>query len=288
MAFVATTRSPRPEMQSLPSRWNSNDAHSNLECSPDGLEVEYPAQTSPLRDTEAVAIRADRPLLSRHGICYYEVTILRSRPEDAKRMPIGVGLCTEKASLERSPGWESESWGYHGDDGRIYAGSTVGKPYGPRFGVGDVIGCGIDFRKGYLFFTLNGTRKDNIPHSARADQQLYPVVGIRQPKVSIQANFGTSPFVFNLDGLLSKEKSIAWKQIDSSSMSKPGPGELDIMQRLVLQFLQHDGYADTARALAEDIQDQQRALCINGGEGCARIDLGDDREVRNRQRKSHT
>lgn len=58
--------------------------------------------------------------------------------------------------LSRVPGWEPESWGYHGDDGNSFAAQNVGKHYGPTFTTGDTIGCGINFRIGTAFFTKNG------------------------------------------------------------------------------------------------------------------------------------
>lgn len=69
---------------------------------------------------------------------------------------IGVGFSSKSASLNRAPGWEPESWGYHGDDGHCFQAQNVGKQYGPTFGYGDVIGCGVNFRTGTAFFTKNG------------------------------------------------------------------------------------------------------------------------------------
>ncbi len=59
-------------------------------------------------------------------------------------------------SLQRAPGWEPESWGYHGDDGHCFAAQNVGKPYGPKFGPSDTVGCLINFRLGHALFTKNG------------------------------------------------------------------------------------------------------------------------------------
>src|SRR5262245_57090024 len=71
---------------------------------------------------------------------------------------IGVGFSSNKASLERLPGWEQESWAYHGDDGKIFFGDSQGqgRPYGPTFTVNDTIGCGVNFSTGCAFFTKNG------------------------------------------------------------------------------------------------------------------------------------
>lgn len=58
--------------------------------------------------------------------------------------------------LNRLPGWETDSWAYHGDDGYSFSQTASGKNYGPKFGFGDVIGCGINYRTGTAFFTKNG------------------------------------------------------------------------------------------------------------------------------------
>ena len=90
---------------------------------------------------------------------------------------IGVGFCTNAFDLNRMPGncnlcffincqliniiiiligWENNSWGYHGDDGKFYYCSGKGKPYGPLFTTGDTIGCCISFLSNMKFYTKNG------------------------------------------------------------------------------------------------------------------------------------
>lgn len=72
------------------------------------------------------------------------------------RSSIGVGFSTKAVPLSRLPGWEPESWAYHGDDGLAFGGQSSGKHYGPPFAATDVIGCGVNFRTGSAFFTKNG------------------------------------------------------------------------------------------------------------------------------------
>ncbi|PNF22199.1 SPRY domain-containing protein 3 [Cryptotermes secundus] len=50
----------------------------------------------------------------------------------------------------RHPGWNKGSIGYHADDGKIFIGSGVGAPFGPRCHKGDRMGCGILFPRDYV------------------------------------------------------------------------------------------------------------------------------------------
>lgn len=70
---------------------------------------------------------------------------------------IGVGFCEEHAPLDRMLGWGEESWGYHGDDGKIFHDAPYGKSYGPTYETGDTIGCGVNFKDETAFFSKNGS-----------------------------------------------------------------------------------------------------------------------------------
>ena len=60
-----------------------------------------------------------------------------------------------KAGFQTLPGWDS-NWGYHGDDGRSFTGTGWGARFGPTYGPGDTVGCGVDFRDGTVYYTVNG------------------------------------------------------------------------------------------------------------------------------------
>lgn len=48
--------------------------------------------------------------------------------------------------------WESNSCGYHGDDGYLYWGVGKGESFGPKFTSGDTIGAGINYLSQEFFF----------------------------------------------------------------------------------------------------------------------------------------
>ena len=65
------------------------------------------------------------------------------------------------------PGWHHDSWGYHGDDGKRFSEAGPGVPYGPLYGTGDVVGCGVDFKSKIAFFTKNGEKLGKWPSCCR-------------------------------------------------------------------------------------------------------------------------
>ena len=110
---------------------------------------------------------------------------------------VAVGLSSSRfLSNHRLPGWDFESYGYHGDDGNIFHGHgrQVGA-YGPTFSVGDTIGCGINYKTKSIFFTLNGKFLGNAFEDVVGD--WYPTVGI-DSKCDVTFNFGRIPFQFDL------------------------------------------------------------------------------------------
>lgn len=150
-----------------PTKWNDGDKFAQLELEDGGRLAKF-SGTQKTHD-EAAAVRADFPMPRQCGIYYYEITVI-SKGRDGQvirplplmiadfqtRRMIGVGFSGPKVALSRIPGWEPDSYAYHGDDGQVFSNTTSGKAYGPKFGTLDVIGCGLNFRTNTAFFTKNG------------------------------------------------------------------------------------------------------------------------------------
>uniref|UniRef100_A0A914HQW4 B30.2/SPRY domain-containing protein n=1 Tax=Globodera rostochiensis TaxID=31243 RepID=A0A914HQW4_GLORO len=115
-----------------------------------------------------------------YGISYFEVKIVE------KKGNIFVGLATKQIPLD---GWAE--------------GCPHGIPSGrpliegrPPFGVGDVVGCGVNLATRQIIYTKNGERLDTGNLFVNPAADLFPSVSlVRSGK--IEANFGPN-FQFNI------------------------------------------------------------------------------------------
>ncbi|KAL7478430.1 hypothetical protein ACHAW6_004197 [Cyclotella cf. meneghiniana] len=115
---------------------------------------------------------------------------------------VAIGLSTLKFSpRDKMPGWDDHSYGYHGDDGGIFHGQgEMIKRYGPPFGPGDTVGCGVEYSSRRIFFAKNGKflglAFDMLPENV-IERGLYPTVGV-DTECPLFVNFGEQPFCFDL------------------------------------------------------------------------------------------
>jgi hypothetical protein len=112
---------------------------------------------------------------------------------------VAIGLANEIFDWKkRMPGWDKNSYGYHGDDGGIFHGKgDMLRRFGPTYGVGDTVGCGIDYANQGIFFTINGQFLGYAWKHVNLQQPLRPTIGI-DTHTPISCNFGERPFVFDV------------------------------------------------------------------------------------------
>ena len=152
---------------------------------------------------------------------------------DAAAECVAVGLATKAFELKRLPGWDNDSYGYHGDDGAIFHGRGRSlATYGPSFGAGDTVGCGIDYESRSIFFTLNGKYQGTAFGGVdlTEGQVLYPTVGI-DAAVNVTFNFGREKFRFDLEGYIIKRES-------ESRMLQPFPSKSTVRRSMSRIFIQ--------------------------------------------------
>lgn len=175
------------------------------------------------------------------GVYYYEMHVL-SKGNDGY---ITIGFSTAESHVDRVPGkekrayyhcillnllflflslgYQGESWGYQGDSGNVYAGSTRGTQYGPGFTTGDIVGCGINFANGTAFYTKNGAFLGVAFNRLDQSAEYYPCIGLRTPGESITVNFGNEPFLYDINqyikvSLLLLLSSIMYESLSFSLM----------------------------------------------------------------------
>lgn len=199
-----------------------------------------------VQDFDATTVHLTPRLIS-----YFEVTIMEPVPHDQdedhdqpqhqqqqhqrqqQQQPsissdcVVVGIATDDFPLVgRLPGWDTRSYGYHGDDGGIYHGSgEMNKRFGPTFGVGDTIGCGIDYHHRGIFYTKNGRflgyAFENLSFWT-LNNQWFPVIGM-DTTCLVACNFGTQhPFQFNLNRMVRDRQQ---KIITNSIVPKQHQGQ---------------------------------------------------------------
>lgn len=155
------------------------------------------------------------------------------------------GLGSDRFPLTgRQPGWDRHSYGYHGDDGHAFHAQGLGHGFGPPFGLGDTVGCGLDYCSGHIFFTLNGLLIGS-PFRVEYNKELYPIIGLDAPWM-IDCNFGARPFAFDLVRLESSTSH--WGELQTLSFSQVR----GLQPRTLPQVYRHYGRHRQPRRHASD------------------------------------
>jgi hypothetical protein len=89
-----------------------------------------PLPHGPNDDDYASSLRSDVPIPVACGVHYYEAEIL----DAGESGYMSVGWMKDHVSLDRLVGWDRGSWGWHGDDGRSFAGKGEGEIFGEGWG----------------------------------------------------------------------------------------------------------------------------------------------------------
>ncbi|KAF2360492.1 LIS1 motif [Trinorchestia longiramus] len=233
----------------IPRSWSAKDRYNYIGLSQNNLRVHYKGFGKTHKD--AASVRATHSIPAACGLYYFEVKVI-SKGRDGY---MGIGLSIQGLSMNRLPGWDKNSYGYHGDDGHSFCSSGQGQPYGPTFTTGDVIGCGVNLVDRTCFYTLNGVLLGTAFRDLPKD--LYPTVGLQTPGEVVDANFGTSgPFVFDLRAKLEEVRASVHRTIIEHPLTIPGEEACDqvkwadILNKMVTSYLVHHGYCSTAEAFA--------------------------------------
>ncbi|KAJ6635769.1 Ran-binding protein 9 [Pseudolycoriella hygida] len=243
----------------LPRSWSSKDKCTSIGLTQNNLRVHYKGiylllyfmnyfPGSGKSHNDAASVRTSHPIPAACGLYYFEVKII-SKGRDGY---MGIGLTSSSFKMNRLPGWDKQSYGYHGDDGHSFSSSGNGQPYGPTFTTGDIIGCGVNLVDNTCFYTKNGHHLGIAFKDLPA--QLYPTVGLQTPGEVVDANFGQEPFKFDIEDMMNDLRASTRASILDFPLPQDQGDWTATLHKMVSSYLVHHGYSSTAETFAKSTQ----------------------------------
>jgi ankyrin repeat protein len=158
-----------------------------------GADADYFSEDDHDRLTASI-VKATKPFKKEEKFGYFEVTVVNA----GESRILTLGLVDEDYPVnEKQPGWDKDSYGYHGDDGGCFHNNGAGKAWAERFNPGDVIGCGVNFEgNGEIFWTKNG-KFLGVSHIGPQASAYYAAIGVENDGAIFKVNFGKTPFQFS-------------------------------------------------------------------------------------------
>ncbi|KAG0225718.1 hypothetical protein BGX31_007546 [Mortierella sp. GBA43] len=112
-----------------------------------------------------------------------------------------------------------------------------------------------------LFYTKNGVYLGVAFRDLSGP--LYPTVGMRTQGEIVEANFGQRKFIFSIDDYVKEEKKQAWQTLEGALHKAEAENQSlpsQTMNQLVLSYMIHHGYAESAKQFSSDMALQSTNL----------------------------
>ncbi|KAF9601450.1 hypothetical protein IFM89_020217 [Coptis chinensis] len=226
------------EKEEVPTHLNTiNSSGGFLVVSPDKLSVKY--TNVHLHGHDVGVVQANCPAPSKRLVYYFEIFV----KDAGTKGQIAIGFTNEHFKMRRQPGWDPNSYGYHGDDGLLYRGQGKGESFGPTFTSGDTVGgddcvddvvycCAVD-----VLCSKNGKLVGPVCKDVKGP--LFPTIAVHSQNEEVNINFGQHPFVFDVEALALEER--LRQQMTIEKVLLP----LNVSHGIVRSYLLHYGYHDT-------------------------------------------
>jgi hypothetical protein len=133
---------------------------------------------------------------------YFEIKI-----KDNLNTDVSIGFTSENFKNDSPPGCDSNTYGYHGDGyfwydncGKKGGIQDLGVDFNLSYTMGDIVGAGVNYVTGEIFFTKNQTLVKLMPCNLKTT--LYPTIGFqgfggRKRTINVEVNF-KGPYIFDV------------------------------------------------------------------------------------------
>ncbi|XP_043709047.1 ran-binding protein M homolog [Telopea speciosissima] len=220
------------EEEEVPKHLNTiNSSGGFLVVSTDKLSVQYTSVN--LHGHDVGVVQANCPAPVKRLVYYFEIFVKNA----GAKGQIAIGFTNEHFKMRRQPGWEANSYGYHGDDGLLYRGQGKGETFGPTFTSGDTIGGGINYASQEFFFTKNGKLVGTVYKDVKGP--LFPTIAVHSQNEEVNVNFGQQSFVFDVEAFVLEERMRQQMTIEKISLPR------NISHWIIRSYFLHYGYQDT-------------------------------------------
>ncbi|XP_021288859.1 ran-binding protein 10 [Herrania umbratica] len=237
LARLGSAKAPtemEEDEEEAPKELNTiNSSGGFLVVATDKLSVKYMSVN--LHGHDVGVVQANKPAPVKRLLYYFEIYV----KDAGAKGQIAIGFTNESFKMRRQPGWEANSFGYHGDDGFLYRGHGKGEAFGPTYTTGDTVGGGINYASQEFFFTKNGTIVGTVCMVKEIKGPLFPTVAVHSLNEEVHVNFGQKKFAFDLKEYEAQERLKQQMTIEKISLPP------NISYGLVRSYLLHYGYEDT-------------------------------------------
>ncbi|KAL8172564.1 hypothetical protein V2J09_024368 [Rumex salicifolius] len=208
-----------------------NSSGGFLVVSTDKLSVQYTGVN--LHGHDVGVIQSNRPAPMKILMYYFEMYVKNA----GAKGQVAIGFTNDSFKMRRQPGWEANSYGYHGDDGLLYRGQGKGEHFGPTFTTCDTVGAGINYASQEIFFTKNGVVVGTVYKDVKG--ALFPTIAVHSQNEEVTVNFGKDPYVFDIKAYEAQERFKQQNMIEKISLPE------NVSYGIVRSYLLHYGYEDT-------------------------------------------
>ncbi|KAE8666404.1 SPla/RYanodine receptor domain-containing protein isoform 2 [Hibiscus syriacus] len=286
LARIGSSKAPvemEEDEEVVPTELNTiNSSAGFLVVAPDKLSVKYTAVS--LHGHDVGVVQANNPVPVKRLVYYFEIYV----KDAGVKGQIAIGFTSEGFKMRRQPGWEVNSCGYHGDDGRLYRGQAKGDAFGPTYTTGDTVGGGINFASQEFFFTKNGAIVGTFSKEKEMNRCLFPTIAVHsqnedrllpdsaklvyspilgqleyeaQERLKQQMTIENMPLPPNISyGYLLDDLMFVVKECNKAL--KKSERVLKHQKRLVRAYLLHYGYEDTLNSFDLASKSTIPPICI--------------------------